>query len=220
MSIMSVSVQGRRWLVREAGESPALVAAGVPPLAARVLSLRGIHTPGEARGFLVGGAAPADPLALPGMDRLVARVQRAITDGERIAIFGDYDVDGVTATAILSEGLRDLGADVITHIPDRFTDGYGVTREGLRAVRDRGASLVISVDCGINANPEIDYAAEIGLATIILDHHEPPPVLPDAAAIVDPKLGGGPPAFDGLASCGLAYTTLRALYPAAGRSLD
>ncbi|MFN8558205.1 MAG: DHH family phosphoesterase [Dehalococcoidia bacterium] len=109
-------------------------------------------------------------------------------------------MDGVTAAAILSEGIRALGGDVIVHIPNRFEDGYGLTRAGVRAVRDRGATLLVSVDCGINANPEIDYAAELGVGVVVLDHHEPPAVLPHADAIVDPKLGGGPPEFDGLAS--------------------
>jgi single-stranded-DNA-specific exonuclease len=213
---MVQSVQGRRWIVREAARAGE---DGGPGLVQRLLTLRGVRSRDEARDFLHGGAS-ADPDDLPGMGGVVSRILDAIADEERIAVYGDYDVDGVTATAILSEGIRDLGGDVITHIPDRFTDGYGLTRAGLRAVRDRGARLVITVDCGINANAEVEYAAEIGLDVVVLDHHEPPPVLPEAAAIVDPKLGGGPPAFDGLASCGLAFTVLRALCGAAGVSPD
>lgn len=217
---MSESVLGRRWTIRDSEPGEALIAAGVPPLTARLLTQRGVRTPGDARRFLVGDTSPADPLLLTGMPALVERLQRAIAAGERIAIFGDYDVDGITATAILVQGIAALGGDVIAHIPDRFTDGYGVTRPGLRSVRDRGAALVLTVDCGINANAEFEYAAEIGLDAAILDHHEPPAQLPEVAAIVDPKLGGGPPEFDGLASCGLAYTVLRALYATAGRSWD
>ncbi len=215
---MLESVRGRRWLIREA--LPADVGSSrAPRLITHLLALRGIRSNTDARQFLHGQAGD-DPIRIPGMEPAVARMRAAIAAGERIAVYGDYDVDGVTATAILSEGLQALGGDVVTHIPNRFTDGYGLTVAGLRAVRDQGARLVITVDCGINANHEVDFANEIGLSVVILDHHEPPPVLPDAAAIVDPKMGGGPPEYDGLASCGLAFTTLRALYDAAGTSLE
>lgn len=228
--IMSESVRGRRWRVRP--EPPAGGLAGsdleragrgglsLPPLIARLLTLRGVRTEAEARAFLHGDSSAPAPDALPGMDRLLGRLLAAIAGGERIAVYGDYDVDGVTATAILAEGLGDLGADVLTYVPNRFQEGYGLSTAGLRAVRDLGAEVVISVDCGINAVREVEYAAELGLDVVVLDHHAPPPVLPNAAAIVDPKLGDGPPDFAGLASCGLAFTTLRALYAAAGRSLD
>ncbi len=155
------------------------------------------------------------------MDRAVERLLRAIRTGERIAVYGDYDADGVTATAILSEGLRDLGADVITHIPDRFADGYGLTAAGLAAVRERGAALVVSVDCGVSAVEEIARARAAGMGVVVLDHHVPRAAVPLADAIVDPKLDdGAPPELAHLASCGLAYTLLRALYDARGRSLD
>jgi single-stranded-DNA-specific exonuclease len=217
---MLATARGQRWRVREAPDLGELTNAQYPPLIARLLALRGHRTIDSAQAFLHGDRTGPPPDALPGMDRLIERVFEAIKRGERIAVYGDYDVDGVTATAILSEGLRDLGGDAVTYVPNRFNEGYGLSRAGLRAVRDLGANVVISVDCGINANSEIDYAAELGMDVIVLDHHEPPSELPHAAAIVDPKLGGGPPDFDGLASCGLAYTTVRALCAAAGRSVD
>lgn len=218
---MSQSVRGRRWLVREAPDAPGLDGSRIPALIAHLLALRGVRSTGDARQFLHGDRTPpADPAEIPGVTDAVDRILRAVEGDERIAVYGDYDVDGVTATAILSEGLRALGGEVIAHIPNRFTDGYGLSRAGLREVRDQGASLVVTVDCGINANDEIDYAAELGLGVVVLDHHEPPPVLPDADVIVDPKLGGGPPEYDGLAACGLAFTVLRALHAAAGRSFD
>lgn len=214
------SVRGRRWLIRSPQPLGELEDGRYPRLIARLLAQRGIRAAADAHRFFYNGDAPAEPLLIPGMEAAVARIRAAVQGGERIAVFGDYDVDGVTATAILTEGIAGLGGDVIAHIPDRFADGYGLTRAGIRAVRDRGARLLISVDCGINANDEIDYAAELGLGVVVLDHHQPPDRLPAADAIVDPKIGGGPAEYDGLASCGLAVTTLRALYAAQGRSLD
>jgi single-stranded-DNA-specific exonuclease len=214
-----MSVRGRRWVMR-ATPPHDLAGGDYPPLIATLLAQRGARTRADARVFLYGSGAPPNPFDLPGVARTVARVLAAIDAGDRIAVFGDYDVDGVTATAILQEAIADLGGDVVPHIPNRFTDGYGLTRPGLRAVRDRGVRLVLTADCGVTANPEVEYAAAIGLEVVVLDHHTPPPVLPAAAAIVDPKLGGGPAELDGLASCGVALTVVRALFAAAGRSLD
>lgn len=217
---MSSSVRGKRWLVRwhEASMQPV---PGFPSLTGRLLALRGLRQHEEGRRYLFADGTPADPWALPGMDRAVERLLRAIRAGERIAVYGDYDTDGVTATAILSEGLRDLGADVVTHIPDRFSEGYGLTAAGLEAVRARGATLVVSVDCGVSAADEIAHARAAGMGVVVLDHHVPRAAMPLADAIVDPKLeDGAPPELAHLASCGLAYTALRALYDARGRSLD
>jgi single-stranded-DNA-specific exonuclease len=217
---MSNSVRGKRWLVRwhEASMQPV---PGFPSLTGRLLALRGLRQHEEGRRYLFTDGTPADPWALPGMDRAVERLLRAIRVGERIAVYGDYDTDGITATAILSEGLRDLGADVLTHLPNRFTDGYGLTAAGLEAVRARGATLVVSVDCGVSAVDEIAHARAAGMGVVVLDHHVPRAAMPLADAIVDPKLeDGAPPELAHLASCGLAYTVLRALYDARGRSLD
>jgi single-stranded-DNA-specific exonuclease len=218
---MGTSVGGKRWLVRWREGDGLRPVAGFPPLTGRLLALRGVQDHEQGRRFLFEDGAPADPWELPGMERAVERLLRAIRTGERIAVYGDYDVDGVTATAILSEGLRELGADVITHIPNRFSDGYGLTAVGLEAVRRQGASLVVSVDCGVSAVEEIGHARATGMGVVVLDHHVPRAAMPLADAIVDPKLGdGAPPELAHLASCGLAYTTLRALYDARGRSLD
>lgn len=217
---VSTSIRGKRWLIRwpEAGLRPV---AGFPPVTGRLLALRGVRDESEAHRFLFDSGKPPNPWELPGMDRAVERLLRAIRAGERIAVYGDYDVDGVTATAILSEGLRDLGADVVTHIPDRFSEGYGLTATGLKAVRRLGTSLVVSVDCGVSAVEEIARARADGMGVVVLDHHVPRAALPLADAIVDPKLEDGAPSdLAHLASCGLAYTTLRALYDAYGRSLD
>jgi single-stranded-DNA-specific exonuclease len=218
---MRHSVRGRRWLVRWHDEAGIRPVPGFPPLTGRLLALRGVQDHDEGRQYLFADGTPADPWTLPGIDRAVERLLRAIRGGERIAVYGDYDADGVTATAILSEGLRDLGADVVTHIPDRFSEGYGLTAAGLEVVRRLGASLVVSVDCGVSAVEEIARARAAGIGVVVLDHHVPRAAVPLADAIVDPKLeDGAPPELAHLASCGLAYTTLRALYDASGRSLD
>lgn len=217
---MPETVRGRRWDLRPAVTPATALVRSYPPLIARLLAAREVRSPEEAGLFFGGGCTTADPLALSGMPDAVRRIIEARERGELVTVYGDYDVDGVTATAILSEGLRELGVSVSCHIPDRFTEGYGLTREGVEAVAATGATLIISVDCGINANTEIAYAKQLGVDVVVLDHHEPPETLPEAAALVDPKLGGGPRDLDGLASCGLTLTVLRALCAADGRPLD
>lgn len=120
------------------------------------------------------------------MDKAVDRISRALAQGERIAVFGDYDVDGITATVLLVDYLRSRGADCLKYIPRRVEDGYGLGREALRLLRDRGVTLVITVDCGITGVEEALFAREIGVDLVITDHHECKDVLPRAAAVVDP----------------------------------
>ena len=114
------------------------------------------------------------------MDRAVARIQRAIADGETIAVFGDYDVDGITSTVLLMDYLKSCGARCLRHIPRRIEEGYGLSKEAIRALRDQGATLMITVDCGITGNEEVAYAASIGLDVVVTDHHECKEELPAA----------------------------------------
>jgi len=192
-----------------------------PPLIARILARRGIQDAATARTFFSGAVAEQrDPFLLPDMAAAVARIRAALASDEQIAIYGDFDVDGITATAILSEGLRRLGCKVMAFIPNRFSDGYGVTTSALQRLADRGATLVITVDCGISAIAEARFAKAHGLQLIVLDHHEVGTELPDAAAVIDPKRSSSRYSTRDLCSGALALRLLEALYASCGRWLD
>jgi single-stranded-DNA-specific exonuclease len=190
------AVSFRHWQVRQSELSPSAIErlAGelqLAPLTARVLAQRGLGSAEAGRGFLRSSLASLpDPFLLPGMDRAVARLAAAVEAGERIAVHGDYDVDGITGTALLVETLRLLGAEVESHIPLRLKDGYGLSAEALQKAAAGGARVALSVDCGVSAVAEAQLARELGLDLIITDHHQPPDPLPAALAIVNPHLPG------------------------------
>ncbi|GHU82358.1 hypothetical protein FACS1894196_0560 [Clostridia bacterium] len=187
-----------------------LTAAGLPAPLSRVLWARGVRTPEEADAFLHPGLHGLhDPLGLHGMAAAVARVRAAIAGGERIAVYGDYDVDGVCATALLTEALAVHGADVMFYIPSRHREGYGLNAEAVRALAEE-ARLLITVDCGVTCPEEAALAASLGLDLIITDHHEPPERLPTAVAVVDPLLGDYP--FRRLCGAGVAFKLVQALF--------
>ncbi|HSQ56020.1 MAG TPA: DHH family phosphoesterase [Gemmata sp.] len=185
-------------------------AARVSPVVAQLLLNRGIAEPVAARRFLdcpLAGLHP--PLALPGVEEASDRIVRAIVEKRRICIYGDYDVDGVTGTAILARLIEHLGGNVIYHTPDRVADGYGLHSGKLKELAQSGVSLVVSVDCGIASVAEAEEALNIGLELIITDHHEMKvgldgPLLPAAAAIVHPRLPGGGYPFGELSGAGVA----------------
>ncbi len=186
--------------------------AGYPRLLSAVLAARGVASPEEAAVFLDRERSLAhSPLLMKDMDRAVERISRALAAGERIAVFGDYDVDGITATVLLVDFLRSRGADCLKHIPRRVEDGYGLGRDALRALRDRGVTLVVTVDCGITGVEEAAFAREIGLDLVITDHHECKDVLPEAAAVVDPRRSDCPYPFKHLAGVGVALKLALAL---------
>lgn len=209
-----------RWRLRD----PAAHQNGIanfPPIVATVLAARGITTRAQADLFYKPNlAADYDPLELPGMHEAIARVHQAIQDNETIALYGDFDVDGVTSVAVLYEGLKPLGADCINYIPDRFAEGYGLNFGAVKKLREQGAHLLITADCGISSVAEVAYANDLGLDVIILDHHTVPDVLPAAVAAVNPKRLDSPYPFDELAAVGVAYRFLEVLYEALGRTLD
>lgn len=189
-----------------------LTAAGYPHLIAQVLAARGVETATQAAEALErerGLSLP--PLLMRDMDCAVARIRRALERGERIAVFGDYDVDGITATCLLTDYLRSRGADVSYHIPHRIEEGYGLGCEALRVLREQGVSLVITVDCGITGVEEAAYAASIGLELVITDHHECKETLPAACAVVDPHRSDCPYPFKHLAGVGVALKLVLAL---------
>jgi single-stranded-DNA-specific exonuclease len=206
--------QPKRWQVAPQLTSQADQAlAAFPPLMRQLLFNRGYATDSEAGAFLRAEASfDADPYQLTDMDVAVTRLRRAIAQKELVAIYGDYDVDGVTATALLVEALRILGADVRPYIPNRFDEGYGLNPEALDTLKQQDVTLVVSVDCGIRSPDEVAYANSIGLDMIISDHHQPADGdLPAALAVIDPKQEGDPYPDKDLAGVGVAYKIAQAL---------
>ncbi len=203
-----------RWLVQplltpQAEEN----LAAFPPALRQLLFNRGYATEAEARAFLK--AEPdfsTDPFQLSGMGEAVERIGFALERGEAVAVYGDYDVDGVTATALLVETLQRLGADARSYIPNRFDEGYGLNAEALDHLRAGGVRLVITVDCGIRSFAEAQHAREIGLDLVISDHHHPlEGDLPPALAVINPKQKGDPYPDKDLAGVGVAYKIAQAL---------
>jgi single-stranded-DNA-specific exonuclease len=181
-------------------------AAGIPPVVAQLLLCRGVADPSMAKGFLDPKLSDLrDPELLPGCAQAAEIVQRAIRDHRRICIYGDYDVDGVTGTALLWQCLKLLGAEASYYIPHRVEEGYGLNSEAIRAKAAENFGLLISVDCGISSVAETALARELGVEMIITDHHEFGPALPEAAAIVHPRLPGGGYPFGGLSGSGVAF---------------
>ncbi len=191
---------------------PASKAGGQPDLVRLVLAARGIVDEGAARAFLrTDEGLLHDPAAMRDLSAAAARLERALAAGERIAVYGDYDVDGVTATCLLYDFLRRRGGQVVYYIPRRLEDGYGLNRAGLDALRVQGAKVVVTVDCGITAVDEVEYAKDIGLEVIVTDHHACKETLPDAVAVVDPHRPDCPYPFDGLAGVGVALKLAMAM---------
>jgi single-stranded-DNA-specific exonuclease len=183
-----------------------------PPLLRRLLFNRGYTTPTEARAYLDGKVTfDTSPFQMKGMTETVERIRTAIINSEPIAIYGDYDVDGVTATALLVQALQAMGANAREYIPNRFDEGYGLNNEALDLLVKTGVKLVITVDCGIRSSDEARYARTLGLDLIITDHHEPAGELPDAYAIVNPKQIGDAYPEKFLAGVGIAYKIAEAL---------
>lgn len=201
-----------RWRMLPPGDALARALPGVHPLVARALGGRGIADAAAARGFLDRTVGDDNPFRLAGMDAAVTRLRRAVRAGEPIAIYGDYDADGVTATAVLVETLTALGATgVRTFIPHRGRDGYGVHAAALAALADQGTRVVVTVDCGIRAGAEIAAVARRGIDVIVTDHHALPAELPEAVAVINPRRPDCAYGFGDLAGVGLAYKLAQAL---------
>lgn len=205
-----------RWLYREldAGAARRLTKElGVAPLVARILASRELTAPETVRAFYSPGLSQMhDPMQMKGMERAVKRIAQALRMKERILIFGDYDVDGITSTVILMNALRELGGDVDYYIPHRFEEGYGLNIDALEKFAAEGNPLVITVDCGITSVAEAARAKELGLDLIVTDHHEPGDELPGALAIVNPRQPGCPYPFKGLCGAGVAFKLAHALF--------
>lgn len=194
---------------------------GLHPLVAEILVRRGLGDPDAAYRFLHPSLEDLEnPLAIPGLAAACRRLEQAVEAGETICIYGDYDVDGQTATALLVLVLRRLGARVEYHVPNRLDEGYGLHRETLLALREQGTDLVVTVDCGITAREEVAAAAQAGLDVVVTDHHQLPPELPEAAAVVNPRLADGSPPWQELAGVGVAWKLAQALLERSGRGAE
>jgi len=191
---------------------------GVHPLLAQLLYNRGISEISQIELFLnADSRLEADPFLLPDMHQAVSRTYQALLTGEEIAIYGDFDADGITATALLVQGLSALGGKVIPYIPHRYREGYGLQVAALEKLRKRGISLIITVDTGITAITEIQKAQKMGMDIIITDHHLPLASLPPALAVVDPKRSDSVCQSMELAGVGVAFKFLQALLKGSGR---
>ena len=211
-------MNNRRWNLLPPAPESFINASDFPPLIAQLLYNRGLTSPSQLELFLSADAPPdGDPFLLPDMHKAVPRIYQAMLAGESIAIYGDFDADGITATALLAQGLALLGGNPIPYIPHRLTEGYGLNTAALEKLRKQGISLVITVDCGVTAITEVEKAKRTGLDIIITDHHTPLPELPPAIAIVCPKLPLSSYPFSELSGAGVALKLLQALFQGIGK---
>lgn len=201
------------WTISSYEESAAgaLRAAGWSPVTAAVLCSRGYDTPEKAQEFLSADVPLSSPMDLLDMDKAVRRVRKALERREHICVFGDYDVDGITATCLLTDFLRKRGAHVTSYIPARLEEGYGLNEIAVRALRAQDVKLIITVDCGITANQEAALCKELGMELVITDHHECKPDLPEAVAVVDPHRKDQPEPVLEMAGVGVAFKLAAAL---------
>ena len=185
----------------------------LPTAIAKLLVHRGVDSAEKLRIFLdPPQRLPYDPLRLAGMDQALRRIYQAINQQEPVGIFGDFDVDGVTGTAIIAEGLKGFGLSVLPYLPHRTEEGHGLSKAAVRHLVEQGAGLIITVDCGVTSSEEVAYARQLGVDVIITDHHLPQSDLPDAVAIINPKLPGGSYPFFSLCGAGLAFKLVQGLY--------
>ncbi len=198
----------------------ALVGAGYTPLTAMILAARDIPGPRQAQAYLDCNAPLIDPFLMKDMDLAVARVSLAMAMGEKIAVFGDYDVDGITSTCLLTDFLRTHGADCVPYIPSRLEEGYGLNPIAIRQLKQEGVRLIITVDCGITAVEEAALCKELGIDLVITDHHECKQVLPEAAAVVDPHRPDDRYPHKTLSGVGVAFKLAAAIHADQDAVLD
>ncbi len=204
----------KRWNVGSPVDADVerLCNAGYSYLLSSVLASRGVTSPEAAAEFLERDRnLSLSPMLMRDMDKAASRIQQAINTGETIAVFGDYDVDGITSTVMLLDYLKSCGVNCLRFIPHRIEDGYGLSCDAIRGLREKGATLMVTVDCGITGNEEVDYANSLGLDVVVTDHHECKEAIPNAAAVVDPHRPDCPYPFKHLAGCGVALKLILAL---------
>lgn len=202
----------KRWQIAPRVASSIIARfSNLHPLIVQILYNRGITTPEQAAAFLTPDALIGNPFQMRGVNEAVERVRRAIRAGEAIAVYGDFDTDGVTATALLVQVLRSLGAHAKPYIPHRVDEGYGLNCEALQQLKDDGVRVVITVDCGVRSLDEVAFGTRLGLDMIITDHHAPIETLPDAFAVIDPKQPQCKYPTKDLSGVGVAFKLAQAL---------
>ena len=218
----------QKWKLKEtpAGDGNFSPAIDVPAPLAKVLAARGVETEQQLRLFLnPPHRLPYCPMRLSGMEAALRRLRRIVPAKqaprharrvEKVGIVGDFDVDGITGTAILVEGLADFGIEVIPYLPHRVSEGHGLSREAVHFLADNGVELIITVDCGVSSVGEVDLAGSLGIDVIITDHHIPPDDLPEAVAVINPAMPGSEYPFPHLCGAGLALKLIQGLYQLMG----
>ena len=206
----------KRWVVKPQGNPEAVAAmaaaTGISPVLANLLVQRGIDTLEKAKKFFNPQLSDLhDPFLMKDMEKAVERVGQAVHNNEKIMVYGDYDVDGTTAVALVYKFLRQIGhKDLLFYIPDRYTEGYGISTKGIDHAARKGATLIIALDCGIKAIEKVDYAKRKGVDFIICDHHLPAEEIPRAVAVLDPKRADCSYPFDELSGCGVGFKLVQA----------
>ena len=205
----------RKWILKDPADPEKVgrlsAELGIDRVLAELLVKRGVETFEQARSFFRPSLDDLhDPFLMKDMDKAVKRLRTAITTEEGILVYGDYDVDGTTAVALVYSFLRRYSTKVDFYIPDRYEDGYGLSYRGIDWAKEHGFSLIITLDCGIKANEKVDYAASLGLDVIICDHHLPESTIPAAVAVLDPKREDDNYPFDDLSGCGVGFKLVQA----------
>ena len=178
-------------------------ATGYSALMAQLLYNRGLTDPSQMELFLAGDERlSGDPFLLPDMHTAISRIYRALLSGEKIAVYGDFDVDGVTSTALMVQGLTALGGMVIPYIPHRVTEGHGLRLAAIEELHDQGVTLIVTVDCGITDVEEVKHADKLGMTVIITDHHTPPPIIPAGLCHRQSQAAGFEVSFQRTGRCG------------------
>lgn len=209
-------MQNKRWNLKEAPDEKAILtladSLNISNILANLLIQRGITNFYEAKNYFRPSLEMLhDPFLMNGMQEATQRVIQALTHNEKICVYGDYDVDGTCSAALMYLFLKDLGANVETYIPNRLTEGYGVSNSSIDILKERGINLIITVDCGITAVDEIDHANSLGIETIVCDHHQPKEKIPNAYALLDPIKPGCSYPFKHLSGAGVAFKLTRAI---------
>ncbi len=204
----------KKWRLPQPKEEQAELLArelGLPQPVCSILAARGHEDPQEAKAFLEGLRELPDPFLMTDMDKAVQRISQAVANGELICIYGDYDCDGITSTALLYTYFSDIGADVLYYIPDRDVEGYGLNKKAIAALNRLGVQLIVTVDNGVSAIEEIDYANTLGVDIVVTDHHQPRDQLPKACAVVDPHRKDCLYPYKNLCGCGVAFKLICAM---------